>query len=44
MNIKSLFGSKSTFDVLWEDNTPFEIGHRRDLEKNVSHALFALSS
>ena len=43
MNIISLFESRSTFGALWEGNIPFEIGHIRDMEVNVSNGLFALS-
>ena len=43
MNIISLFESRSTFGAPWEGNIPFEIGHIRDMEANVSNGLFALS-
>ena len=36
MNIKFLFGSRSTFGALWEGEIPFEIWHITDMETNVS--------
>ena len=43
MSIISLYGSRSTFGALWEGNIPFEIGHIRDIETNVSNGVFLLS-
>ena len=44
MNIKYLFGWKITFEALLEGNIPFEIGHLRVMETNVTNGLFGLSS
>ena len=40
---KILIWLKECFAALWERNIPSEIGHIRDLEGNVSNALFVLS-
>ena len=39
MTIISLYRSRSTFGALWEGNIPFEIGHIRDIETNVSNGF-----
>ena len=44
MNIKYFFGWRITFEALLEGNIPFEIGHLRAMETNVTNGLFGLFS
>ena len=39
-----MFGSRITFEALWEGNISFELRHIGIIETNVSKNLFGLSS